>query len=325
MKTKTISVLLIFTMIASVLTGCAVQTASAVDVDKTIINIATGGTGGTYYPLGSAMARIYNDHIKNVTTNVLVTDASIENIKLIANGKSEIAFVQNDVAYYAWTGAESFTDKVENIRGMAMLYPEVIQIVASKDSRIMGIEDLKGKKVAVGALNSGTEIHTRQILAEYGMTYEDLQKADYLSFNDAADHLKDKEIDAAFITAGIPTSAISEIIETEDFVLVPLTSACIASLNEKYPFYTEVNIPANSYNNQSNNIRSAAVMAMLVVPKDLDEYLVYNLTKHLFEQRQVLINSHEKGREIRLAIALKDMPITLHPGAQRYYNEKGVL
>lgn len=325
MKIRTISVLLIFSMIAITLTGCAVQTASAADVDKVIVNIATGGTGGTYYPLGNAMAKIYNNKIKNLTANVLATDASVENIQLIAKGETEIAFVQNDVAYYAWAGTEGFTDKVENIRGMAMMYPEVIQIVASRDSGIKGIEDLKGKTVAVGAPNSGTEIHTRQILAEYGMTYEDLQKAEYLSFDAAAEHLLSKKIDAAFITAGIPTYAVSTITQSDDFVLVPITSACIASLKEKYPFYTEVNIPANSYNNQTNNIKSAAVMAMLVVPKDLDEYLVYNLTKLLFEQRQVLIESHEKGREIKLGIAIKDMPIPLHPGAQLYYNQKGVL
>lgn len=325
MKVKTISVLLIFVMIASMLTGCAVQTATAVDVDKTIINIATGGTGGTYYPLGSAMAKIYNDKIKNVTANALATDASVENIELIARGDSQIAFVQNDVMYYAWTGTEIFSDKIENIRGLAMLYPEVIQIIANEDSGIQSIEDLKGKNVAVGAPNSGTEINARQILAEYGMTFDDLGKADYLSFNDAADQLKDNKIDAAFITAGIPTTAVTELTQTNDIVLVPLTSACIASLNEKYPFYTEVMIPPNSYKNQTDAVTSAAVMAMLVVPKDLDEYLVYSLTKHLFEQKQIIIDSHEKGREIKLQTAIKNMPIKLHQGAQNYYNEKGVL
>lgn len=313
-------------VIFSTLTGCAVQTATPGDVDKTFINIATGGTGGTYYPLGGAMAKIYNEYIGNVTANAQATGASVENIGLVASGETEIAFVQNDVTYYAWTGTESFEgkDKVTNIRGMAMLYPEVVQIIATSSSGIENIEDLKGKKVAVGAPGSGTEVNARQILAEHGMTYSDLGKADYLSFNEAADQLKDKQIDAAFITGAIPTSAVTEVTQTSDIVVVPFNVNRIASLIEKYPYYTEVIIPANSYKNQTKDVPAAAVMAMLVVPQDLDEYLVYNLTKQLYEHRQIIIDTHDRGNDIKIETALKGMPIDIHSGAQRYYDEKGV-
>jgi len=344
MSKRLITSILILAMILSVLAGCTTQTAAPepapaetpadtpvvetpkAPAEKVFINIATGGTGGTYYPLGGAMAKIYNDNIEGVTANAQSTGASVENIGLVANGETEIAFIQNDVTYYAWTGTESFADKekVTNIRGMAMLYPEVVQVIATADSGIKSIADLKGKKVAVGAPGSGTEVNARQVLAEYGMTYDDLGKADYLSFNEAADQLKDKQVDAAFVTGAIPTSAVTEVTQTADIVVVPVDSDKIAALSAKYPFYTEVVIPANSYNNQTTDVTAAAVMAMLVVTEELDEELAYNLTKQLFEKRQVIIDTHARGNDIKLETALAGMPIDLHPGAQRYYDEMGI-
>lgn len=342
MSRKTISVLLVLVMMVSMLAGCGGNGAAPTGGNesapagekeeaptggkKVFINIATGGTGGTYYPLGGAMAKIYNEHIDGVTANAQATGASVENIGLVASGETEVAFVQNDVTYYAWTGTESFADKdkVTNIRGMAVLYPEVTQVIATASSGIKGIEDLKGKKVAVGAPGSGTEVNARQMLAEYGLTYDDLAKADYLSFNEAADQLKDKQVDAAFVTGAIPTSAVTEVTQTADIVVVPVDSDKIAALAAKYPFYTEVTIPANSYRNQTDDVTAAAVMAMLVVPQDLDEDLAYNMTKQLFEQRQVIIDTHDRGNDIKLETALDGMPIDVHPGAQRYFDEMGI-
>jgi TRAP transporter TAXI family solute receptor len=272
------------------------------------------------------MAKIFNENVEGVTANAQSTGASVENIGLVSTGETEVAFVQNDVTYYAWTGTESFADKdkVTNIRGMAMLYPEVIQIIATESSGIKSVDDLKGKKVAVGAPGSGTEVNARQILEEHGISYSDLGKADYLSFAEAADQLKDKQIDAAFVTAAVPTSAVTEVTQTADIVVVPVESAKISSLIAKYPFYTEVTIPANSYKGQSSDVITPAVMAMLVVPENLDEDLVYNLTKQLFEQRQVIIDTHDKGNDIKLETALAGMPIDVHPGSQRYYDEMGI-
>lgn len=344
MSRKTISVFLVLMMIISMLAGCTTETATpapatpapstpapvaeapAKPAEKVFISVATGGTGGTYYPLGGAMAKIFNENIDGVTANAQATGASVENIGLVANGETEIAFVQNDVTYYAWTGTESFADKdkITNIRGMAMLYPEVTQVIATKDSGIKTLADLKGKKVAVGAPGSGTEVNARQMLAEYGMTYDDLAKADYLSFNEAADQLKNKQIDAAFVTGAVPTSAVTEVTQTADIVLVPVDSDKITALNSKYPFYTEVVIPAGSYNGQETDVTAAAVMAMLVVPENLDEELAYNLTKQIFDKRQVIIDTHARGNDIKLETALAGMPIDLHPGSQRYYDEMGV-
>lgn len=328
---KNLSLLLAMILIVSLVGGCSsggddTNGDAGSKPENIFISIATGGTGGTYYPLGGAIAKIFNENVEGVTANAQSTGASVENINLLSQGEAEVGFVQNDVTYYAWTGTETFQDKekVTNIRGMAMLYPEVIQIIATKDSGIKSVEDLKGKKVAVGAPGSGTEVNARQILAEYGITYDDLGKADYLSFNEASDQLKNEQIDAAFVTAAIPTSAVTEVTQTADIALVSLDKDKLESLKEKYPFYTEVTIPKDSYKNQTEDVVAAAVMAMLIVPEDLDEDLVYNMTKSIFENRQVIIDTHDKGNDIKLETALEGMPIDLHPGAEKYYVEQGI-
>jgi len=320
---RAIFAILSLLLIVSLVSGCSKQASQTKEV---YISIATGGPAGTYYPLGGALAKIFNDNIEGVNANVQSTGASVENVGLIAKGEAEIAFIQNDITYYAITGTENFEgkEKVTNLRGMAMLYPEVVQVIATKDSGIKSISDLRGKKVAIGAPGSGVEANARQILAVHGMTYNDLGKADYLSFNEAAEQLKNKQIDAAFITAGIPTSAVTEVAQTADIVVIPIESQKIEELNKDYPFYTEVVIPANTYGGQNSDVTTAAVMAMLVVPESLDEDLVYKLTKAMFENRQVIIDTHSRGNDIKLETALKGMPIELHPGAQKYYDEMGI-
>lgn len=335
MKRKVSVVLLVLLLVASLIVGCnSNQSTGGTEQDggeggggaTTYISIATGGPAGTYYPLGGAMAKIFNENIDNVTANAQSTGASVENIGLVSKGETEIAFIQNDITYYAYTATETFEgqDKMENIRGMAMLYPELVQVIATKESNITSIEDLKGKKVAIGAPGSGVEANVRQVLAAHGMTYDDLGKADFLSFNEAADQLKNKQIDAAFLTAGLPTSAVTEVAQTSDIVVVPIESAKISEMIVEYPFYTEVVIPAGTYKGQEADVTTAAVMAMLVVPENLDEDLAYELTKSLFEQRQVIIDTHTRGNDIQLETALQGMPIEVHPGSQRYYDEKGV-
>ncbi|MDY0235966.1 MAG: TAXI family TRAP transporter solute-binding subunit [Gudongella sp.] len=344
MNRKTLSLWLVFVLALAMLAGCspaaeepateepameepaAEEPAMEEPAENVFISIATGGTGGTYYPLGGAMSKIFNDNIPGVNANAQSTGASAENVNLISQGEAELAFVQNDVTYYAWTGTETFDgqDPITNIRGMAMLYPEVVQVIATADSGIKSIADLKGMKVAVGAPGSGTEVNARQILAAYGMTYDDLGKADYLSFNEAADQLKNKQVDAAFVTGALPTSAVTEVTQTADIVVVAMDADIIEALAAEFPFYTEVMIGKDTYNGMTEDITSAAVMAMLIVPEDLDEELVYNMTKDIFEQRQVIIDTHARGNDIKLETALAGMPIDLHPGAQRYYDEQGI-
>jgi uncharacterized protein len=299
----------------------------AQDYDDQFLSIATGGTGGVYFPLGGALASIFNSYVPGVTANAESTGASVANVDLVGQGESELAFIQNDITYYAFTGTEMFADRpaaIDNIRGMAVVYPELIQIVALADSGISSVEDLAGKRVAIGAPGSGTEANARQILAAHGLTYDDLGQADFLSFAEAADQLKNRQIDAAFVTAGIPTAAITEVATTADIIIIPIDSGMISDLASEYPFYVEVVIPGGTYPGNDDDVTTTAVQAMLVVPEDLPEGLVYNMTRAMFEYRQEIIDTHARGNDITLDTALAGMPIEVHPGAQRYYDEMNV-
>lgn len=332
MLKKSISIILVLVLIMSVMVGCGGEKKPSDGGNngnkggKTeYVNIATGGTGGVYYPLGGALAKVFNDKIEGISANSQSTGASTENVGLILDDEAEIAFIQNDITYYAAEGTEMFKDKgsTDDLRGMAIWYPEVVQIVASKSSGITSLEDLKGKRVAVGSPGSGTEANARQILEAHGLTYDDI-KADTLSFADAASNLQDGNVDAAFVTAGLPTAAIVELTTSTDVVVIPITSAKISELNGKYPFYTEVTIAAGTYKDQDQDVTTTAVMAMLVVNKNMDEDLVYELTKAMFENKDIIDETHDRGKDLQLETALEGMPIELHPGSAKYYDEKGI-
>jgi len=324
------AVLLVLVLVSALVAGCGPAATPGEGegeggggaAETVFISIATGGTGGTYYPLGGAMAKIFNENIPGVNANAEATGASIANIQLIEDGDAQLALIQNDISYYAYEGIEMYSDKgkQERIRGMACVYPETIQIVAHGKSGINSIEDMVGKKIAVGDVGSGTEANARQILEAHGITYDDIT-VDYLSFAEAADNLRDGHIDAAFITAGFPTSAITEIALTSDVKLVPIADDKVEAIKAKYPYYTDVVIPAGTYNNQDEDVKTVAVMAMLVVPEDLDEELVYNMTKALFENLDDLKAAHDRGGDLSLETALNGMSLPVHPGAQRYYDE----
>lgn len=325
---KQISFVLIISLILATQIGC-VERGQGLQVPESrdgrqFLIIATGGTAGAYYPLGGALSNIYNT-IDGIVANSQATGASVENIGLVAGGEAEIGFVQNDVTYYAYEGIESFEGKeaIKNIRGMSVLYPEVIQIIATESSGIKSVADLKGKRVAVGAPGSGVEVNVRQILDVYGLTYSDLNP-DFLSFSEAADQLKNRQIDAAFVTAALPTSGVTEVTQTAKINIIPIEEEKIEKLQDKYPFYTKTTVPKGTYKGNDQDVMAAAVMAMLVAPEDLDEELAYKLTKELYEKKEIIENSHGRGKDITLEKALEGMPIEVHPGAMRYYEEKGI-
>ncbi len=337
-KSRLLALLLSLILVASLAIGCSGQTASNGDNgdegsegsgETVFLSIATGGTSGTYYPLGGAMANVISNNVEGVNAQAESTGASVENATLIQNKETDIAMIQNDIAFYAANGVElpTFTESgaYDNIKGMAILYPEVIQIVALKESGINSVEDLKGKSVAVGAPGSGTEANARQILDAHGLSFDDLGKADPLSFAEAADQMKNGQIDAAFVTAGIPTAAITDVSTTKDIVIVPIEADKVKKLQVDYPFYVEFTIPAGSYSGQEEDVPTTAVMAMLVVRADMEEDLVYNITKSLFENLETIGNAHEKGKEISVETANEGMPIDLHPGAKKYFEEVGAL
>ncbi|HEY8496677.1 MAG TPA: TAXI family TRAP transporter solute-binding subunit [Limnochordales bacterium] len=286
------------------------------------ITIATGGTAGVYYPLGGAMAEIFNQNVPGVNASVQATGASVANVNMIAQGQVELALIQNDIAFYAANAQEMFQNRIGNLRGIATLYPEVIQLVARADAGIRSIADLRGKRVAVGDAGSGTEANARQILAAAGLTYNDITVR-YLSFAEASNNLRDGHIEAAFVTAGIPTAAIQDIAAQRDIVIVPIGADLLEKLRADYPFYTGVTIPAGTYRGVNNAVHTVAVKAMLAARADLSEDLVYNLTKAFFGNLDRMAAAHASGRLISLDTALDGMSIELHPGAARYYAEVG--
>lgn len=286
------------------------------------MSVATGGTGGTYYPLGGAISNILNGAGLDYTATAQATGASVENVELIANGDAEIAFIQNDVSYYAVNGTDTFEgNKQESLRGLCCLYPEIVQIVASDESGIETIDDLKGKRVAVGAPGSGVEVNVKQILDAHGITYDDLGKVDFLSFAEASDQIKSGQIDATFLTAAIPSSAITELATTHDVHLVPIAEDKANELIEKYPFYVHLNITPTEYKGQEGEVSVVAVQSMLVVNENMADADAYNIVKLLFENLDTMKESHARGGDIALDKALDGMSIEVHPGAQKYFDE----
>lgn len=289
------------------------------------IIIATGGTSGTYYPLGGGMAQIFIDQA-GINASAQTTGASAENMRLLKNGEVDLAFTQSDIADYASKGTVMFeTDgAIENIQAIASLYSETVQIIVAADSPIQSVEDLKGMRVSVGAPGSGTEANAMQILEMYGMSFDDLGRVDRLAFGESASFLQDGTLDAAFVTAGTPTAAVNELAATKGVRVIGMGDEQVSSIVEKYPYYTEEVIPAGTYAGFDQEVKTVAVKAQLVVRAELDEESVYNMTKALFENLTQLGNVHEKGTHISLETALEGVSLELHPGAARYFNENGI-
>ncbi len=303
---------------AALLIGCQPK-----EVKPTFINIATGGTAGTYFPLGGALAEIWNTNIKGMNATAQSTGASVANINLLRDGKNEVIMVQNDICYYAVNGLEMFKDKAfADIRGLVTLYNETCQVVTLADKGINGIADLKGKRVAVGAAGSGAEANARQILEAAGLTYSDLT-AQYLSFAEAANNLKDGNIDAAFVTAGHPTAAIQDIAASRKVALVNISPEIITAITSKYPYYTPTTIPAGTYTGVDVPVSTVAVKAMLAVKSDLDAKVAYEMVKTMYANTERLKAAHKVGSQITVDTGKAGMPLTLHPGAEKFFKEAG--
>lgn len=328
MSKKILSLLLAMMLVVVFVAGCGASNNTAKDApkepekkaDPIFVNIATGGTAGTYYPLGAGMAEIWNNKIAGVNATATSTGASVANTNMLRNGEVDVIFVQNDVAYYAETGTELFKDKYSEIRGLCTLYAETVQII-TLDKNIKSIQDLKGKRVAVGAAGSGTEANARQILGEAGITYDDITPQ-YLSFSEAANNLQDGNVDVAFVTAGFPTAAVQSIAAQHDVVLVPVEADLVEKLSAKYPFYTKTTIPGGTYKGSDADVAAVSVKAMLAVSSKLSDDLAYNMVKALYESPERLEAAHKKGAMIKAETGKEGMSIELHAGAAKYFAEK---
>lgn len=286
------------------------------------INILTGGTSGVYYPLGVALEKLYAD-IPNARPSVQATKASIENINLINGGRGEVAFTLGDSLRDAWEGntEAGFKSKLENISTLAAIYPNYVQIVASKESGIKTLADLKGKRLSVGAPKSGTELNARTILNAAGLSYDDLGKIEYLPFAESVELMKNRQLDATLQSAGLGVASLRDLANSVDINVVEVPTDIVEKIGAPYAVNT---IPADTYNGQDQDVTTASVINYLIVRPDLDEELVYQMTKRLFENLDQLAAAHSAARMIKLDSGTLVSPTPIHPGAMRYYKEKGI-
>lgn len=287
--------------------------------DPDMLQLATGGTSGTYYPLGGEMADIISNNT-DVSATAISSNASAENVMSIENGDVDIAFVQTDVVAHAVEGINAFDEPVEHVMAMGSLYPETIQIVTTEGAGIESVEDLEGKTVSVGAPGSGTFINAQQILEVHGMTMDDID-AQNLDFGESTGGIQDGNIDAAFITAGTPTGAVEGLSATADVDIVPIAQDKIDELTGAYPYYAADVIEEGTYG-LSEDVNTVAVLAALAVSDSLSEDLVYEMTKAIYENAEGM--AHDKSSFITKDSALDGIDIEVHPGAQKYFDEEGI-
>lgn len=313
-----------FLKISSLILVAAVMLASCSKNAKKDYILATGGTGGTYYPFGGAIANIWNTKVENMNVTAQATGASAENLRLINKGEAEYAIVQNDVMDYAYNGTDLFAgEKLANIMTIGTLYPEVVQIAVSKDSGIKSVADFKGKRISVGDAGSGVEFNAKQIMEGYGLTFDDIKKSN-LSFKESAEGIQNGTLDGCFVTAGVPNAALQELAFTAGLTLVPVDGEAAKKICEKYGYYTQTTIPGGTYKGTDDDTPALAIKATLAVNSKLDEQTVYEMTKALFENLNELATAHAKGKEVSAKAAVTGVSVPFHPGAKKYFKEIGL-
>lgn len=315
------------TKFATVLAGAlALSTALGAAPVKAaeFINVLTGGTSGVYYPLGAALSNIYGTKIEGARTQVQATKASVENLNLLQQGKGEIGFALGDSVKLAWEGDADagFKAPLDKLRGIAAIYPNYIQIVAAKEAGIASLADMKGKSLSVGAAKSGTELNARAIFAAAGMSYEDLAKTEYLPFAESVELMKNRQLNATLQSAGLGVSSIKDLATSVEIQVVAVPEEVVTKLGAPYIAAT---IPAGTYKGQDADVPTVAVVNFLITHSDVSDETAYQMTKQLFENLPEMEAAHNAASQIKLENALTGMPVPLHPGAERYYKEKGLL
>jgi TRAP transporter TAXI family solute receptor len=296
---------------------------------RVFFGIATGGTGGTYYPLGGMLAQLISNKAtidgKKVSATAESAGASVANAKLLGNNEIESAFVAADILDAAYNGRAQFDGQpVKNLRALAALYPETVQLVTRADSGINSIKDLKGKSISSGAPGSGQYQLLTDLLRVNGLSRDDV-KEDSSSFTQAVDKIKDGNLDATLITAGVPTSAVTDFAQAHDLKVVPIAGAELDVLLTEQPYYTRVNLPANTYKGQTEAVPTIAVLAVWATNEEVSDDMAYQVTKALFENLPIMGQVHVQGKNISLETATAVGSTPIHPGALKYYKEKGVV
>ncbi|WP_165214955.1 TAXI family TRAP transporter solute-binding subunit [Affinirhizobium pseudoryzae] len=288
------------------------------------INLLTGGTSGVYYPLGVALSEIYGQNIKDARTQVQATKASVENLNLLQAGRGEIGFALGDSVKMAWDGNKEagFPGKLDKLRGIAGIYSNYVQIVASKESGVTSLAELKGKSLSVGAPKSGTELNARQIFEAAGMSYKDLGKTEYLPFAESVELIKNRQLDGTLQSAGLGVASIRDLASSLPINVVAVPADVVTKIGAPY---TAATIPAGTYDGQTADVPTAAVGNFLITHSGVSDETAYQMTKLLFENLPKLTAAHAAAKAIDVKKALDGMPVPLHPGAERYYKEVGLI
>jgi len=307
---KTILVLICFIVI----TGCS--------ENKEILKFATGSTGGTYYPLGSAIAELITDE-SSVMVNAYTGNASVSNTHMIDDELIDMALVQSNVAAWAREGIGSFDNEpVDSITGIASLYSEVIQIIVREKAGIETFYDLKGKRVSLGKKDSGNYFDANNLFEAHMMSLE-LVDPYYLTFSEAIVEMDKGNLDAVFITSGIPTSSVTLMSSKVNINMLSIEDVILTKMINDYPFYTREIVPANTYIGQTNDKITLSTRALWICDESLDEEVVYDMLDSFWTYYDRLSDVHQSAVELSLEDALEGMSIPLHPGAITYYKEHG--
>ncbi|HUE91593.1 TAXI family TRAP transporter solute-binding subunit [Pseudomonas sp.] len=310
----------------SLFAAAAAFTAStAVLAAPTFINILTGGTSGVYYPIGVGLSQLYSTGIDGSKTSVQATKASVENLNLLQSGRGELALALGDSVADAWNGVEDagFKTPLKKLRAIAGTYPNYIQIVANKESGINTLADLKGKRISVGAPKSGTELNARAIFKAAGLSYEDMGKVEFLPYAESVELIKNRQLDATLQSSGLGMAAIRDLAATLPINFVAIPAEITAKIDNAA--YQAASIPAGTYDGQDSDIPTVAIQNILVSHDGVSEEVAYQMTKLMFDNLERLGNAHSAAKDIKLEGAAKDLPIPLHPGAERFYKEVGAL
>jgi TRAP transporter TAXI family solute receptor len=320
--------------------GTALAGSQAFAQDITFFRIGTGGTAGTYFPIGGLIANAISNPpgsrtcadggscgVPGVVATAVASNGSVANVNAINSGSMQSGFTQSDVAYWAYnaSGIYEGRPKVDTLRAIANLYPESFHLVARKGSGIKSIKDLKGKRMSLDEPGSGTLVDARLILAAYGMTEKDV-KAEYLKPQQSADKLKDGALDAFFSVSGWPQGAIAELAATTGIDLVPIDGPEAENLIKQFSFFAADEIPDGAYKGVAG-VKTVSVNAIWATSSKQADQLIYNITAALWNPstRKLLDSGHAKGKAIKLETAIVGLGIPLHAGAEKFYKEKGLI
>ena len=308
-------------VIVTAAVAVAIALSSCAPPQSKQMTIATASMGGAYYPIGTGIAEIVSKNVKGITMTAEVTGGAVENCRLVGNKEADLALTNANTAYFAYTGTETYTQKY-NISAIGSLHSTVLHVIVLDKSPIRTVSDLKGKRVAVGPAGGGSIPVFKDVLAVYGLTLDDI-KASYVSYEDGMTALKDGTVDAALAAAGYPTSAVMQLANTDKVRFVEISDDKMAELTKKLPYYSKVVIPAATYKTDKDGV-VVGLNNVLIVNKDMDEKTAYNITKAIYDNLEALSTYHASIKQVSLSNVAQS-PIPLHPGAAKYFKEKGLI